>query len=384
MKLDPTNSNGWISLAQCLWKKGFLSESENFFLESLKYEETPLAYQELSMLTRQIYSTQQNNENTNQNEKNNNTSSNNSSDNSNNSTTTTTTANNNDNNVSSSIIEQSINYSKKAIQLDFNNHKSWYIYGNALCMKYFSVSSNLTDLNKAIQAYNKSIQLGGHCNPDLYFNQGNCYLYLQQYQLALESYRQTIRLDPSFTLVNSHIDSIYLYINKVTHLIQNKNHIKYKKLNLIYQNLINYIELHSSSSSESLNTLVEGINHGKKISICLICSVPKIPHLSSLSYLFVDKYQKYGIISIYNLSEETPTPSSDKVITINDPIFIPSIFTINPQIPEEIERVSSLSHSNLTIPVIQVFQLNQIQINGRTLNWNARTKPQFTVDIFDS
>lgn len=281
----------------------------------------------------------------------------------------------------STAIEKSIEYAKKAIQLDFNNHKSWYIYGNALCMKYFSITHNFNDLNKTLQAYQKSIQLGGICNPDLYFNQGNCYSYLQQYQNALESYRNTLRLDPSFTLVNEHIDSIYFYVNKLTHLILNKNNIKFKKLNSIYKNLTNSIDM---NSSESLISLSEGLNVGKKISICLICSVPKINHISSISYLFVDKYQKYGIISIYNLSENTPTPSSDKIITINEPIFMSSIYTINNQNSEDIERLSSLSHSNITIPLIQVFQLSQIQINGRTLNWNAMTKPQFTVDIFDS
>ena len=54
IKLDPSNVSAWMAMGQCAWKKGDISQAKHFFEESLKHGETKEAYQDLSMITRQI------------------------------------------------------------------------------------------------------------------------------------------------------------------------------------------------------------------------------------------------------------------------------------------------------------------------------------------
>lgn len=55
----------------------------------------------------------------------------------------------------STSIDESINLAKQAIQLDLSYHKSWYVLGNANCTRFFSVTNDITDLNKAFAAYKR-------------------------------------------------------------------------------------------------------------------------------------------------------------------------------------------------------------------------------------
>lgn len=336
VKLTPSNHMAWIALGQCLWKKGSLQQAENFFLESLKYRPTPQAYQELSMLIRQIQSS------TNQAE----------------------------------VMERSINYAKKAIELDLTDHKSWYIYGNALCMKFFRVTYDLNDLQRALVAYKKSISLGGNCNPDLYYNQGNCYRYLQDYLHATHCYQQAIALDPSFTLANECQEDVEGYLVKTRDMVLKKGGIQKKRLNKILERLQSSPY---SRQSETISTLVDGANTNKTISVCIL-GVATRSAIPPESFLFVDKDGNCGIVSIYNLGHDTPPPSPDQIFTIHHPVYHRSMVQSEESKDEESARITP----DRDVPLIQVYRLDQLQVNGKTISWRALATPELTVDLFDS
>ena len=50
------------------------------------------------------------------------------------------------------IMNESIKYAKQSIKLDMaakiNDHRSWYVLGNAHCTQFFSVSHDVMDLKK--------------------------------------------------------------------------------------------------------------------------------------------------------------------------------------------------------------------------------------------
>ena len=129
VKLDPLNSDAWTSLGNCLWKKGDKELAKNCLIESINQRKNKEALWELSIMLRQIK-------------------------------------------TDKSTVEESLKLAKQAIELDLNDHKSWYIYGNALCASYFYVSFGIKDLQKSLHAYRQSEKLGGSCNPDLFFNKG--------------------------------------------------------------------------------------------------------------------------------------------------------------------------------------------------------------------
>lgn len=336
VKLNPSNHMAWIALGQCQWKKGALQQAENFFLESLKYQPTSVAYQELSMLIRQIKSSSN----------------------------------------QADVIERSIGFVKKALELDLNDHKSWYVYGNALCVKFFRVTYDSNDLQRALVAYKKSISLGGNCNPDLFYNQGNCYRYLQDYTHAIHCYQQAVALDPSFTLATECQEDVQGYIGKTREMVLKKGGIQRKRLNKITE------RLQSSSLSrisEAISTLNDGVNENKSISVCIL-GVATRSAIPPESFLFVDKEGHCGILAIYNIGHDTPPPTSDQIFTIYNPIFHRSITY------EGAEEAKDGRDTGKTpeVPLIQVFRLDQLQINGKTVSWRALATPELTVDLFDS
>jgi len=176
VKLDPTNSNAWLALGICLWKKDNKNDAKLMFLESIKQKPNKEALCELSILTRQIPSKDQ-----------------------------------------KLSIEESINLAKQAIKLDLSYHKSWYVLGNANCTRFFSVSQDVSDLNKAFAAYKRSeILVNGDKNPDLYLTKGNVSRYLQHYDIALKSYYRARELDESLSQVtDGPISEIITFQNKI-------------------------------------------------------------------------------------------------------------------------------------------------------------------------
>jgi tetratricopeptide (TPR) repeat protein len=357
VKLNPLNSDAWIALGQCHWKKNSLQQAEIFFLESLKYlkerehreEETReegedrakavsiLAYQELSMLTRQMITTEKDS--------------------------------------ATKRIEESIGYVKKALQLDFNDHKSWYLYGNALCMKFFRLTSNSADLQRALTSYQKSLSLGGGaCNPDLFYNQGNCYRYLQEYRQAISCYKQTMQLDPSFTLAIECIEDVTGYLQKTREMVGKKGGFQKKRFQKIVNTLrsSNHVE-----NSETIGSLEEGPNLNKRISVCLLGVATK-SSIPPESFLCVDKEGSCGILAIYNLGHDTPPPSPDQIFTINNPVYRRSM------VPPSDSGAGGEGMDEVQIPLIQAFRLDQLQINGRTVSWRALAAPELSVDLFGS
>jgi Tfp pilus assembly protein PilF len=382
VKLNPTNASAWISLAQCQWKKGSLAQAESFFLESLKYQETSVAYQELSMLIRQMKPS----------------SSSSSSSPSSSTATAATTATR-----GSSVIDQSIVYVKKALSLDLSDHKSWYVLGNALCMKFFRYSQEAADLQRALIAYQKSLSFGGNCNPDLFYNQGNCHRYLQDYRQAIVSYEQAVKIDPSFTLADECIDDIRGYLHKAQEMVRKRGGIQKKRIQRIIQRLS---QSPHAQGSETIATLVEEGKSGgegeggprsglsrKKLCVCLLGVATK-SSIPPESFLCIDKEGTCAIISIYNLGHDTPPPSSEQIFTVWDPVCRRSLYCPVLTVEEEraegetkTERQKSgagAEEEESQVPLIQVFRLDQLQIDGRTVSWRALATPELAVDLFDS
>ena len=82
-------------------------------------------------------------------------------------------------------------------------------------MKFFAVTSEIQELNKALAAYKKSEALGGDCNPDLFYNRGNVYRYLQEYTKAMESYSRTLDIDPSFSETSGTLQDVRHFVERV-------------------------------------------------------------------------------------------------------------------------------------------------------------------------
>ncbi len=52
---------------------------------------------------------------------------------------------------------------------------------------------------KSIKSFNKLIKIGDECK-DVYYNRGNAYAKLKNYQRAIEDFEQALKLDPNYNL----------------------------------------------------------------------------------------------------------------------------------------------------------------------------------------
>ncbi len=64
------------------------------------------------------------------------------------------------------------------------------VLGNTYITYFFKISRDLSDLDKAIQAYDRSEANGGDNNPDLFFNRGRVYQFKEDFSKAVGSYKK--------------------------------------------------------------------------------------------------------------------------------------------------------------------------------------------------
>jgi len=357
IKLDPSNVNAWMAMGQLAWKKGDVVQAKTLFEESLKHSQTKEAYQDLSMITRQI-PRQLHDEDKGGGAKD-----------------------------RGEIMQDSIKLAKKAIALDINDHKSWYILGNALCMNFFTVTNDVFDLNKALAAYKKSESLGGECNPDLFYNRGNVHRYIQSYSLALECYKQTADIDPSsFSQTNDALLDVTHFVNRVNDMTCHKGYIKKKKFNAIVQSLQN--STHKESPT-CFKDLINGVNTHSTISVKVLMNVTKVG-IPPECFICVDAAGDCAVISIFNLSGDAPPLTSNQVVTIINPVVNTGAFDISDG--NDLDSIGDTDESSTprgeksppTAMLIQVHKVENIKVDGRQINSKIMAAPQLKVDLFSS
>lgn len=360
IKLQPKRYDAWNSLGQCLWKKGDLVQARNCFLESINQMKNKEALLELSILMRQIHVQGQS---------------------------------------PTASVEESINLAKQAITLDINDHKAWYILGNAWCTRFFSTSYDTMDLQKALSCYRRSEQLGGTRNPDLYMNRGNVLRYLQGYNGAITAFNNALSLDPSMVVANTAIIHIQTFQTTVNEVVSTKGNIKVARLNQLLKNLLAspYSKLSSSVSSLSM-----GINSGKFIILkplqpLSISSNP--PH----SFLCIDITNQLTIFSVYDIASASPLSQID-IIYVQDPFLLDK--SINGEVLVDTGSTSNTSNEQLEktekkslfrrsptegeenkldiIPIIQLFDISKLRINDKYLTKTAVAPPELKITTFDA
>lgn len=357
IKLNPSNVHAWMAMGQCAWKKGDVLQAKHLFEESLKYSETKEAYQDLSMITRQIplraFGTQEGEDTARQDR--------------------------------GAVMQESIKLAKKAISLDINDHKSWYILGNALCMNFFTVTNDIFDLNKALAAYKKSESLGGDCNPDLFYNRGNVHRYLQNYALAIKCYKQAVDIDPSsFTQTNDSLQDVILFVNRVNEIAHHKGYLKKRKLNSIVTNLQ---ASPYKGSSTRFKDLTNGTNAHTSLSVKVLMIVTKAS-IPPETFVCVDSSGECAVVSIFHLSSDAPPLTPNQVVTILNPVVSTRALDISTTDVLEKNDTSPIKCVTPTACspaiLIQVHQIENIKVDGRAIDTKIMASPQLKVDLFSS
>jgi len=338
VKLDPSNIEAWLALGTCLWKKNDMVQAKACFMESISQRENKAAYRELSMITRQLQGADK---------------------------------------VSAgqakpsadSYVQESIDYAKKAVAMDLEDHLSWYYLGNACYVRYVAVSGDGADLKKALTSYKKSEALGGSRNPDLFFNKGNIERYLQLYSNALSSYRQAKDLDPTLEVAAA-VDEIESFQRTVDDAVTHGGRIKKKRLQVLRELLTS-----STEFSPSVTELSEGENSGRELTICVLTLLSK-KEQSPASYLCLDKSGEFLVVSIYFLKADSIRFNAENLVTISNPLILPR--TVN-------SLHSAGSDTQDSVNWVQSQHISQVKIAGRGgIGVSNAAGPQLRLESFDS
>ena len=158
IKLMPTKVESWDALGHVYWKKRDLEQSKKCFEGSLELDDkNKIALRNLSMVCRMLQ-TSPNGEQLDAEERKKN-------------------------------YKQSIELANKAVALDLTDSQSWYVLGNAHLTNFFTNNESTKELELAIKAYAQTEKNMKEPNPDLYFNRGTIFEYLERYNEAVNDFK---------------------------------------------------------------------------------------------------------------------------------------------------------------------------------------------------
>lgn len=333
----------WIALGICLWKKDNKNDAKSCLLESIKQKPNKEALCELSILTRQIISKDQ---------------------------------------KLSTSIDESINLAKQAIQLDLSYHKSWYVLGNANCTRFFSVTQDIADLNKAFAAYKRAeILVNGDKNPDLYFTKGNVSRYLQHYDVALKSYHRARELDESLAQVtDGPISEIIAFQNRLYETFSEK-----ADASVISKSKREIAAAPFTKGAVTIDKLQAGLNKKALFAGLVIRLIPNgSDNMPPSTYLCMDAAGTACAVSLYNMGQDGNN-LTNKIITIMDPLVIDTnLYKDNAKIIAIEQNQSVFKSSNTkTFKLLQVFYIQQLQINGEAIKNEQFAPTKLKLSTFD-
>ncbi|ETW04922.1 hypothetical protein H310_04022 [Aphanomyces invadans] len=277
-KLDPCNSDIWVSLGNCFWKKGDLEAAKNCFESCLDYGPSKHALRSLSMVLRKM--------GTNVEEK-------------------------------TSNIKASITHAKAALNLDIQDGESWYVMGNAYLALFFACSHSTVDLDRSLAAYARAEAGGAANNPDLHFNRANVHRYKEDYALAVQSFCKAHALDPSLRAM-AIVDGILRWTLRVSNLIHHKGRFKVTRIAQLASALPPVCEV-QGRTRVSISSLQQGHNEGKVVALKLLVDVVRGNEPPGC-FVMMDEAQTCCAVSIYHLDSVAYTKMTERdVFYVLDP-----------------------------------------------------------------
>ncbi|KAJ0971604.1 hypothetical protein J5N97_019563 [Dioscorea zingiberensis] len=262
VKLNPSLAEAWLSLGNCIWKKGDLSSAKNCFSLALSKSPNKRILCQLSMLERKMAQGTEN---------------------------------------QAQLVEESILHAREAVMLDIKDGNSWYNLGNACLTSFFVTGTwDHSKLHQSLKAYqNAEKDELMTSNPDLFFNSATANKYLENYDRALRGFEAASLKDPGLK-ADEEVQKIIHLLEKLESCI--KGHFRAKRLASLASSL-GEVNLKSSHRKVSIDVLVEGLNKEVAV-VAKVLLFIKHENITPLYYLACDSDQTCFILSVYGLHSD--------------------------------------------------------------------------------
>ncbi|KAG9160292.1 hypothetical protein Leryth_018939 [Lithospermum erythrorhizon] len=314
VKLNPSLADAWLSLGNCIWKKGELVTAMNCLKLALKKGPHKKILCLLSMLERKVSQDVE----------------------------------------SIEYVEESIKHAREAVSLDVKDGYSWYNLGNAFLTSFFmTLRLNLSPLLQAMKAYqNAERDERMQSNPDLYFNSATTHKYLENYERALSGFQAAALKDPGLSAA-AEVERIVKLVDGVDRLLH--VYANSKRLASIAAS-INTVQVNPSYRNSSIDTLQEGDNRA----VAIIGKVlNRVLHESATPeyYILCDPNQICYVLTVYgtviDMGDDSKHILQDDQVMVLDPHY---------------RRVDfSWKGKSYKFRSVRVDQVKQLLVNGMSL-----------------
>jgi tetratricopeptide (TPR) repeat protein len=170
---------------------------------------------------------------------------------------------------------------------------------------FFVNNESTRELEHALKAYAQCEKTMKEPNPDLFFNRGTIYEYLERYNEAVNDFQLAQKVDPNLG-AEKKCDSIIGFVSRCYNSINNKGKLKSNKLVSMVKSIPQELELLPEMKGNykicDISQLQNGENPGLMISAKVVNNIYKESDVPTC-FLLVDYKHNFCVTSIYHMSQ---------------------------------------------------------------------------------
>mmetsp|Transcript_10101 Transcript_10101/g.10048 ORF Transcript_10101/g.10048 Transcript_10101/m.10048 type:complete len:287 (+) Transcript_10101:290-1150(+) len=221
-------------------------------------------------------------------------------------------------------VSGSIGLAKQALALDIKDGYSWYVLANAHLTNFFINRPSSEELNRALKAYGQAENFMETPNPDLYYNRGEAYRYLERYQEAITDFQKAHELDPNLNS-QAQISQIIERVQLISQKITTGCGIKKKVLMAMIRTIPVIIKnkpFGENYSAAHLALLNSGKNQAKILICKMLGSITNNPEDTPAVFIACDSQGTFFSLSVYNTNSQIhQLITFESVLYIGDPLL---------------------------------------------------------------
>lgn len=229
-----------------------------------------------------------------------------------------------DNEERKSHVLASVDIAKQAVGLDIKDGYSWYVLGNAHLTNFFINRPSSEELTRALKAYGQAEGMMSVPIPDLYYNRGEAYRYLERYQESIAEFQKAHELDPGLN-AESQITQIVDIVKLINQKIKSSCGIKKKALSSIFKAIPVTLKNQPFGSNYQISVLAllnSGRNQGKILVCRVLGSVSSNPDDTPAVFVACDSQGMFYCLSVYNTNPQIhQLINFESLIFIRDPLL---------------------------------------------------------------
>jgi len=248
---------------------------------------------------------------------------------------------------------------KEATVLDAADPQNWETLGNAYMGEFFVNGKRLDELNKALIAYSRAeaaYEKLGKRNPTLHMNRGNAAKFLEDYNLALKSFRAVQEIGSAKG--GEEVEKVIELVRRLSGMVERKGDLKSKRLKDMTVGMpgtsctLQQLRSKEAGSKPLAGRIVSVIDRKEEIPVILVCC---------------DSAGDFFALSIYNAEAAKVAEAVVPLQSVVD-ISKPHLKQISVDLPG----------GEVTYPCIRVAHPADILVVGSSNLNGAAAKPAFS------